>query len=129
MNYSTYKKGTLLIPSGPKKDGSHLFVVMTNRCSENCHLLLSISSIKEGVAFDNTCELQVGEHSFIKVPSYVVYRLPEKRSAEHIEKCVKGWLFHPREDMSDMTFDRMFAGIFASDFSPMWVIKYARENS
>ncbi len=129
MNYAPYKRGTILIPSGPKSDGSHLFVVMTNACPQNLHLLLSISSIKERVAYDDTCILYKGEHEFIKVPSFVVYRLPERKPATTIQKCVNGWLFHPRADMDEKVFQRIFDGIFKSDFSPAWTLKYASDNS
>jgi len=129
MNFSPYKRGTLLIPSGPKQDGLHLFVVMTDACENNHHLLLSVSTIRAGAFYDDACLLAPGDHEFIKAASYVVYRLPEKRSAETLVKCVKGWLFHPREDIAQNVFDRMYDGLWRSRFTPPWVLKYVQSTS
>lgn len=63
MAYVPYKKGTLLIPTGNTK---HLFVIVTDKCAESCHLLVNITSVRDGMEHDKTTIIEAGEHSFIK---------------------------------------------------------------
>jgi hypothetical protein len=73
----------------------HLFVVMTNVCANNMHLLLSISTIKPNRHYDSTCQLSIADHAWIKAPSYVAYRFPEQRTVQAIEKMSSEWRLHP----------------------------------
>lgn len=61
MTYSPEPQNTLLLPSGTFEapDRKHLFIIMTKACANGQHLLLSVSSIKQGVRHDATCELEV----------------------------------------------------------------------
>lgn len=128
MTYVPSKMGTLLVPSGPKVDGLHLFVIMTNPCADNQHLLLSITSIRDGKRYDPTCVFNGGEHPFITHPCYVWYRRPEQRTVSNIQKCVAGWLFHVKEDLALNHFQRICEGIEVSDDSAPWMIEYFRAN-
>jgi len=89
MPYVPYKKGTLLIPSGA--DGYHLFITVNEKCDEGQHLLINVTSLRDGAKYDDTCILEAGEHPFIKHKSYVVYRMAFIKPAASISKMVDGW--------------------------------------
>jgi hypothetical protein len=60
------------MPSGSvaNRAGLHLFIQMTEPLGRDEKiLLLSVSTIREGVPYDDACVLDVGEHEFIKHPS------------------------------------------------------------
>ena len=122
------RKGTLLIPSGSGDDGKHLYVVLTNPCDAGQCLLVSWSRIKENRFFDPACRLEPGEHEFITQPTFVEYRLSRILSCDHIIKCVAGWYFTPKDDVSDEVCDRMRAGLEASEFTSRRVLVYFNAN-
>lgn len=123
MDYEPKKQGTLLLPSGP--NGMHLFIIINDKCQNNQHLLLSITTIREGVHHDATTVLEVGDHPFIRHPSFIY---PEQRRTDLIKKNVLNQLFIPKEDLEDAVFSRVCDGIEQSDFSPPWAIRYYLET-
>lgn len=68
-----FKRGTLLIPSGPSHDPDrkHLHVVCNDAREDGTHLLVSISSWRSNG--DPTCQLQSHEHDFLDRLSFVEY--------------------------------------------------------
>lgn len=131
MTYVPEPKNTLLIPSGTFEapDKKHLFIIMTAICNQGHHLVLSASSVKEGVKYDATCELEIGCHEFIKKPSYILYARAERLRSAGLVKCVDGWVYTPKERLADDVFARVCAGIEGSPFIPKWARKYYTENS
>lgn len=131
MTYSPEPQKTLLLPSGTfeSPDKKHLFIIMTKVCANGQHLLLSVSSIKEGVKYDATCELEVGCHPFITLPSYVLYAKASQVRSDLLIKCVDGWVYTPKERLADNVFGQVCAGVGASSFTPRWAKKYFAENS
>lgn len=123
-----YLKQTFLIPAGPPEDPfrNHLFVTLTNLCSNNQHLLVPICSIVDGKFHDPACELLSSDypHSFITRNSYVEYRRIVAHHHLHIEKCLNSGYFIPREDMSDELFNRIINGVLVSRFTPRWAKQY-----
>ncbi|MEL5876056.1 hypothetical protein [Cereibacter sphaeroides] len=102
---------------------------MTNACVHAQHLLLSISSIKEGIWHDSTCVLDPGCHEFVKRPSFVLYAKAERVRAQGLIKCVEGWIYTPRARLDDEVFARVCAGVDASPHTPRWAKAYFAENS
>jgi hypothetical protein len=131
VKYSPEPQNTLLLPSGTfeSPDQKHLFIVMTRICAAGQHLLLSASSIKEGVKHDDTCELEVGCHPFIVKPSYILYARAAQVRSDMLIKCVDGWLYTPKERLADEVFERVCAGIDASPFTPKWAKRYFADNA
>lgn len=125
MPYVPYKKGTLLIPSGP---GKHLFAIISDKCANNQHLLVNVTSIQPGVAHDDACELAVGDHPFIKQPSYVAYRLAVIQHADKLTKFVDGWYYTQNTDISDALLQRMRDGVLKSKFVPKFVKTYFEDE-
>ena len=105
-------------------DKKHLFVTLTNACPNGQHLLISICSIMPGRFHDPACEIAIGEHEFITKPSYVEYRFPTTRPGTLITKCVEGWMYHQKEDLEDLLFDRVCHGVEESEFIPKWALDY-----
>lgn len=130
MTYKPEPQNTLLIPSGTYEspDKKHLFIIMTKACAESQHLLLSVSSIKDGIWHDPTCELEVGCHEFIKRPSFVFYAKAERARTDGLIACVKGWTYTPRARLDDDVFARVCDGVSASLHTPRWAKKYFADN-
>lgn len=87
-------------------------------------LVLSVSSIKQGVWHDPSCEIPAGVHEFISHPSFVSYRHATIVNCEHIEKCIEGWVYHAKGVMPVEWTDRMLEGAFTSDMTPRFVLNY-----
>jgi hypothetical protein len=118
------KVGTaLLIPSGPQ-DKNHLYFVLTEKCVEENHLLVSISTVPERGFYDATCILEPGDHPFILHQSFVFYRTPQVYSASKIARFVRLKYFQPKEDSSPELIQRICAGILTSSFTPRFHQRY-----
>jgi hypothetical protein len=130
-DWSPAKGCSLLIPSGSfdDPDRHHMFVMLTDACKDGFHLGVSVSSIKDGIKHDTACILKAGCHSFVTKDSFVMYGKVEKLHGERIKKCVNGWLYKPKENVSDEVLKSIQDGIVNSDFTPRWAQKYFAENS
>jgi len=120
MAYSPYRKGTLLIPTGGTK---HLFIIVTDRCDEGCHLLVNLSTVKGGF-HDQTCILEPGCHRFISEKSYAVYRLAEIQPATRLSKMVDGWVYSTHDDASEDLANQIMAGVCVSPHTPRRIKNY-----
>ena len=121
-----YELAGFLAPYG---ETPHLFAVMNDPCQDGLCLLLMVTSIKEGRLFDSTCVLNVGDHEFIKHPSYIVYRLAYTAKATHIGNMVDKLLYIPKDDWDAAVFNRIASGIYASDQTSRGMSKYAAANN
>jgi hypothetical protein len=109
-----YRKGTLLIPSGPS---DHLFIVCNDTCNLGANLLVNVSSCHDNS--DPTCILDVGDHPFIRHPSFVFYAKAVIQYAAGIEKGFADGRLLPQPDLAEAVFERVVAGITVSlDTSP-----------
>jgi hypothetical protein len=82
---------TFLVDTGDKK---HLFVSLFDErliegYAQKPHILLvSFSTIREDVPYDETCEIEPSEHTFIKDRSYIAYNKPRILTSEELRtKC------------------------------------------
>ncbi|WP_370548264.1 hypothetical protein NMD69_03765 [Edwardsiella tarda] len=76
---------------------------------------MNISSIKNGVPYDDSCVLNTGDHDFIKHPSYVVYaEAIIWRVDNMIKKQSEGDII-THQDMPETTFSRILDGFDISD--------------
>jgi len=118
------KKATILVPSGPvhDKDRKHLFVILANHPTSDTHessvLLVSVSSIKPEIPYDNACILNPGDHPFIKHNSFVVYARARIENTNAILRGVNDGKLIPQEPMSQPVFDRICAGLTVSIHTP-----------
>lgn len=124
--YVPYKTAAYLAPAN---EINHLFAVMNDPCDQHQVLVLNVTSIKEGKYHDPACEINVGDHPFIKHPSYILYRLAETTRSARVGKMVDLKYYIPREDWDGGVFARIAAGIRASDDTPSRIIKYAEQHN
>ena len=124
MSYIPSKGKCFLIPSGPQEDGKHLFVIITNKCPADCHLLLSISSVEPGEYYDPACLLRPGDHPFVKHLSFVMYSKAVIISHDDITKQVHDFAFLIKDDASDELVEKIRAGIPVSKRSTKKIKAY-----
>ncbi|GAB9205978.1 hypothetical protein BDS110ZK18_22570 [Bradyrhizobium diazoefficiens] len=125
MAYVPYRQACLLRPFNEKP---HLFAVLNDPCGEGLCLSVMVSSIKEGRNHDKACILDPGDHEFIKVPSYLVYRLAETDAVTHISAMVEKKYYITKDNVSDEVFKRIVAGLHASDEVRPRIVSYAKKN-
>lgn len=58
--------------------------------------------------------------------SIMLYGKVKKFYVPNIEKLINSGEYAIERDATDEVFDRMVAGLFASDFTPPWAIHYAK---
>lgn len=127
MPYDPHKKGTIWIPTG---DTLHLFVIVNDKCENDCHLLINITSIRNGVPHDPACEVAAGEHPSVNHPSYVKYEMAQTYSVAHLQKMVAGWVYKICDhDVSDELLARILDGAQQSDFIKKRILKYLDEQN
>jgi hypothetical protein len=129
-DYDPSRCCALLIPSGTisSPDKLHLYFLVTSRCPANCHLAISVSTIKEGISFDPTRVFEPGEHPFIRFRSYGFYARPEQLRAERIIAMVKGWIYKRHDDCSQEFYVKLSSGLLESPFTPRWAKNYFLDN-
>lgn len=102
----------------------HLKIVITDPDPDNIVLVVSVSTIYNGIFYDNTCELFPGDHSFIKNPSYVSYQYAmELDSVKILNEKFKGYIIQ-KEDISLELLHRIQRGARLSKFLPLYFKKY-----
>ena len=116
--YIPIKSGTLLIPSGSvsQQDKKHLFIICTDPNPVGEHLLVSISTLRNGC--DQTCILQAGEHDFINRESFVDYSRPRIEGGNTLIKGVNDGLLISKPCISEGPFERICAGLLVSPHLP-----------
>jgi hypothetical protein len=109
---------TLRVPSGPA--GDHLFILilgpvpMPDRGSAPQVAMVSFSSIRPPLPHDAACEVQAGEHPFIRHASYAVYRDVRIERADHVADMVGKSVWQPNAPCSPALLTRLRAGVCAS---------------
>lgn len=76
--------GDVFLIEYPSK--KHYHVVVAERTDNGTYLLAFISSIKDGLEYDDTCVLHKGDMQFIKHDSYIVYEKMYAICGDYIEK-------------------------------------------
>lgn len=128
--YRPLRRGTLLFLSGPV---SHLHIVMNDPVINpitglESVVLVNISSIREGLRYDDTCVLTPENcpHSFVRWPSYVFYADSYVKAIEDIIQKVEIGEFDTREPLPEDAFGRVFDGFFLSRRVPPKVARFLK---
>ena len=113
---------TLLIPSGAR--GLHLFIVILGPIvlptyGANPQTgMVSVTTLRSGIPHDEACELNTGDHPFIRHASYIAYRHMRVDSTAHVQRMVADGVWKPHEPCSPELLDRVVAGARASRLIP-----------
>lgn len=123
-------KGTILIPAN---SASHLHFICNDPVfypnkGKDCVLLVNISSIKPGMLHDTSCVLDVGDHPFIKKPSFIYYRMAEIYTVAGIQLQVAEGNYSVREDCCDAVFEKILHGFNLSEEVKFKVLKFYQNH-
>jgi hypothetical protein len=126
MPFQPLKKKTLLMPSGPQADPDrkHLWVILTDACLMEAHLLVSICTLRADRFHDPACILNPGDHRRIKDPSWVEYRRSRTMHSYALVNGASAWLYHPDDPISDPVFERICEGLLTSEHTPIRFKRY-----
>lgn len=126
MPFRPEKKTTLLMPSGPANDPSrkHLWIILTDPCPMNAHLLVNVTTVHEGHFHDPACVLKAGDHRRIKHPSWMEYRRCRVELTSALEKGHAAWYYHADEPVSDDVLKRICDGLLNSEHTPGRIRNY-----
>jgi len=102
----------------------HLHVVLTERDEDGCHLVVPVGSTKPGMNYDETCVLQVSEHSFIKTRSVIYYGFTTLARAMHIVQMIERKVYVAQREVTPDLCDRIREGVLDSDFTPRGMQNY-----
>jgi len=111
----------LMIPSGPNE---HLFtvalgpIVLDGLGSEPQVVIVSFSSIKPGLPYDDACEVQPGAHPFITRDSFVYYREPRIYAASLVETKVHANEWRQQGECSSELMEKILSGFRRSKRLP-----------
>jgi hypothetical protein len=103
--------------------GHHLFIVLNEPAEFEgygtgvCVAMVSFSSQKPGRPCDPTCECGVGEHAFIKKPSFIDYSHLRVARVTDLAARVATGLFVPQAQIGLRLRARIVAGVQQSRFS------------
>lgn len=109
---------TLQVPSGPS--GNHLFVLiqgpltLPDRGSAPHVAMVSFSTIRAPLPHDPACEVQAGDHPFIRHASYAVYRDVRIERADHVTAMVHSAVWRLHEPCRPELLARLRAGVCVS---------------
>lgn len=118
--WSCNKGNTLLVPSGPQNGQRHLFALMLDPVKidgygeKRCVLLACVTSVKEGLPFEDLCILKPGDHPFIEHDSYVDYRFTRLEAVGHLESRIQEGVFVVKDPCSPDTIKRIIQGALLS---------------
>lgn len=102
---------------------------MNDPCTDSKCLMINVTTIKSDRFYDKACVLNVGDHSFIKQPSYMLYRMSACCPSVRIGKFVDLNYYIKKDDVDPAVFARISAGIYASEETPLRIVQYAEANT
>ena len=125
------KRATVLIPSGSQadQDRKHLFILLTDpqrdtQTGIRYVLMVSLSTVKQGLPCDRTCILYAGDHPFVKRESYVVYQRARLEDADKVLRGVSNGILVPQQPMDSTVFARICKGLEDSRMTPAKLLDF-----
>lgn len=88
-----------------------MVMVKNSRCYQSIFLQLD----RDNIPYDNTCEIEIGEHPFIKNRSFVVYSRMMIDNVQDIENMINHAVLVPKESCSNDLLKRILQGALDSD--------------
>jgi len=127
MSWQCVPGACLMIPSGPT--GEHLFAValgpeiIEGHGTEPQVLMVSFTSIRPGIPYDDACEVSAGEHPFIARSSYIYYREPRLETASKVETMVNTGAWRASTQCKPELTQKILAGFKLSKRLPRYFKK------
>lgn len=125
-NWDCVQGGTVLVPN--LDDIKHLHIVLcdpqnlTGYLDRSC-LLVSATTIRPKVPYDESCILREGDHEFIKHDSYVYYKqISSAHTEKSILKNINSNIYVPKSPLSIDIMKRVLNGLRESDFVSPWIL-------
>ncbi|RMX08522.1 hypothetical protein D8I35_05450 [Corticibacter populi] len=84
-------------------------------------LMVSVTSVKPGLKYDDACLLKAGDHPFIRHDSYVYYRDPRIELASKVTENVQIGQWVAREPCNAQVMARVLDGFQRSRLLPRYV--------
>jgi hypothetical protein len=85
--------------------------VVVDGCGAKPYVLLAcVTSVKNGLAGDDSCLLSQGDHPFIEHDSFVDYRFTRLEHADHVQERVQEGVFVEKEACSPELIKRILQG-------------------
>lgn len=112
---------TLLMPSG--NQGNHLYIALNDPCPfanygpQPSVILVNLSSIRDGLPYDQTCVLPAGAHPFIKRDSFVFYKNARIEQETHVVQLVDRGVFGAHQPVSAAVLQTVKNGLYQSPFT------------
>ena len=122
--HAAARRATLLIPSGPPDDPDrkHLFILLTDPRADDTGtasvLMVSLSTIRQGVPFDHSCLLYPADHPFVRRNSYVVYQRARLEAVDVVLRGIHSGHLVPQAALDGAVFARVCRGFEESRLTP-----------
>lgn len=128
--YTPYRKGTILAQSG---SADHLHIVCSDPIYSPEHgcdvvLIVNVSSVPSVGRFDDSCVLDVGDHVFIRHPSYLVYSRSVLWRCPTLMNKVDSGEYRVHADVDEPVMQRIVAGFSASEQTPFKIFRFVQKN-
>ena len=107
---------------------THLFFVLLEPGAGGKTIIANVETIRPGGKHDLTTVLQAGEHTFIKHPSCVVYRMARIVTSDRIDSLVQEKKARPDEPLPEEPLDRICRGLLRSPYTKAEVREMYEEN-
>ncbi|PUE13608.1 hypothetical protein B9Z38_16595 [Limnohabitans sp. MMS-10A-160] len=87
-------------------------------------MMVSLSTVRQGVPHDPACILYAGDHAFVKHDSYVVYQKARIEEADKVLRGVKSGQLVPQAPMDGAVFARICKGLEESRLTPTRLLNF-----
>ncbi|HHA1934672.1 hypothetical protein ACEV60_21430 [Enterobacter ludwigii] len=116
-SFTPVKKGSILLLSGPKE---HIYFICNDpvfypQLARDSFLAVNLTSVGGGYEIDHSCLLDVGDHPFVKHPSYIFYQRAQIFGVDTVMRQVIAGDIRTHQPCEDDTFRRILSGF---DISP-----------
>lgn len=129
MSAGIIRKGTLLMQSGCT---DHLFIICSDpvyypKLAKECYLAVNVTSIKPEIEHDPACILDVGDHPFIRHPSYIYYKKADIWGLVTTSQSIANGDINIHNPCEDHLFNRVLSGFEISEFVKPTVMSFFRK--
>ncbi len=103
--------------------GAHLWIVLSDPAvTPHAVVVVNVTSCRNSRHDDTACLLNVGEHSFIKHPSYVAYSLAKLRTNRELDREVSSGALQLEAPVSPDLLARIRESAAQSDRIPIGIL-------